>query len=66
MAWKKCHDFLADEGGPDELRSRAAVVAFLEQRGFIVSLHGSDGDFIRSYVYGLNEQLLTDNEASFG
>lgn len=52
-----CHDFLANEGGPNELRTREDVIAFLRQNGFIVSLRGSDGDFIRNYVYGLNNEV---------
>ena len=55
-----CHDFLADEGGPDELRTKADVIAFLKQNGFVVSLRESEGDFLRNYVYGLNEKLLTN------
>ncbi len=56
-----CHDFLANEGGPDELRTKADVIAFLKQNGFVVSLRESEGDFLRNYVYGLNEELLTDH-----
>ena len=58
-----CHDFLADEGGPDELRTKADVIAFLKQNGFVVSLRESEGDFLRNYVYGLNEKLLTNHKA---
>lgn len=53
-----CHDFLADEGGPSELRTRADVIAFLKQNDFAVSLRESEGDFIRNYVYGVNQHLL--------
>ncbi len=57
-----CHDFLADEGGPDELRTKADVVAFLKQNGFAVSLRESDGRCnVRDFVYGLNEKMLTGN-----
>jgi FkbM family methyltransferase len=52
-----CHDFLANEGGPDELRTKADVIAFLKQNGFVVSLRESEGDFLRNYVYGLNEKF---------
>ena len=58
-----CHDFLANEGRPNELRTRADVIAFLKQNGFVVSLRGPEGDFIRNYVYGLNEKLLTNRKA---
>lgn len=53
-----CHDFLADEGGPNELRTKADVIAFLKQNGFVVSLRESEGDFLRNYVYGVNEKSL--------
>ena len=56
-----CHDFLADGGGPDELRTKANVIAFLKQNGFVVSLREYEGDFLRNYVYGLNEKLLTNH-----
>jgi FkbM family methyltransferase len=50
-----CHDFLADEGGPNETRTKADVIAFLKQNGFVVSLRESEGDFLRNYVYGAND-----------
>jgi FkbM family methyltransferase len=54
-----CHDFLANEGGPNELRTKAAVIAFLREKGFIVSLRESDGRCnVRDFVYGLNEKLI--------
>jgi hypothetical protein len=52
-----CHDFLADEGGPDDLRTKAPVIAFLKQNGFSISLRDSEGEFIKNYVYGLNEKF---------
>jgi FkbM family methyltransferase len=58
-----CHDFLANGGGPDELRTKADVIAFLKQNDFVVSLRESEGDFLRNYVYGLNEKLLTNHKA---
>jgi len=58
-----CHDFLANEGGPNELRTKADVIAFLKQNGFVVSLRESDGRCnVRDYVYGLNEKLLTSQK----
>jgi len=54
-----CHDFLANEGGPNDLRTKADVIAFLKQNGFVISLRESDGRCnVRDYVYGLNEKLL--------
>jgi FkbM family methyltransferase len=56
-----CHDFLADGGGANEFRTKADVIAFLKQNGFVVSLRESDGRCnVRDYVYGLNEKLLTN------
>jgi FkbM family methyltransferase len=52
-----CHDFLADGGGPNELRTKLGVVGFLKQNGFLVSLRESDGRCnVRDFVYGLNEE----------
>jgi FkbM family methyltransferase len=56
-----CHDFLANDGGPDEFRTKANVIAFLKQNGFVVALRESDGDFLQNYVYALNERLLTNH-----
>jgi len=59
-----CHDFLADEGGPNELRTKADVIAFLKQNGYAVLLRESDGRCnVRDYVYGLNQKLLSNNKA---
>ena len=60
-----CHDFLADSGGSNELRTKAEVIAFLKQNGFAVSLRESDERCnVRDYVYGVNENLLTHNTNS--
>lgn len=59
-----CHDFLADEGGPNELRTKADVIRFLKENGFIVFLR-EDG-FFQNYVYGLNEKAFTDSKAHSG
>lgn len=60
-----CHDFLADEGGPNELRTKADVIRFLEQNGFAVFVRDSDGRCtVRDYVYGSNKKLLTKNTAN--
>jgi FkbM family methyltransferase len=57
-----CHDFLASGGGPDELRTKADVIAFLKQNGFVVSLRESDPRCnVRDYVYGVNQHLLTNH-----
>lgn len=58
-----CHDFLADAGGPNELRTKADVISFLEQNGFVVLLRESDRRCtVRDYVYGLNQKLLGNNK----
>jgi FkbM family methyltransferase len=57
-----CHDFLADLGGPNELRTKADVITYLKRNGFTVVLRESDGRCnVRDYVYGLNKKLLADN-----
>jgi hypothetical protein len=53
-----CHDFLADEGGPEEMRTKADVMRFLTENGFAVFV--GESDFLENYVYGLNEQLRTN------
>ena len=59
-----CHDFLADLGGPNELRTKADVISYLKQNGFTVVLRESDGRCnVRDYVYGLNTKLLADSQA---
>lgn len=58
-----CHDFLADEGGSNEFRTKADVVAFLKQNGFVVSLRESDERCnVRDYVYGRNEKFLANDK----
>jgi FkbM family methyltransferase len=55
-----CHDSLANEGGPNELRTKAGVIAFLKQNGFVVSLREDGGCTVGDYVYGAHE-LLTNH-----
>jgi FkbM family methyltransferase len=47
-----CHDFMADRGGPDEMRTQAFVMDFLAARGFVVTTRDHRVGWIRSYVYG--------------
>lgn len=57
-----CHDFLADAGGPNELRTKANVIHFLKQNGFAVSLRESDvRSNVRDFVYGVNQKLVSNN-----
>lgn len=54
-----CHDFVADEGGPEEMRTKARVIAFLKQNDFDVVLRKSDTRLnVRDYVYGINRKVL--------
>jgi FkbM family methyltransferase len=48
-----CHDFLADAGGPAELRTKALVRDFLVERGFRVMTRDDAQDpWTRDYLYG--------------
>jgi FkbM family methyltransferase len=48
-----CHDFLANEGGADSLRTKAAVRELLLERGFELRSHDDAPDpWTRDYVYG--------------
>ena len=50
-----CHDFLADDGGPDELRTKGFVREFLRERGFHVSTRDDAIDpWTRDYLYAVN------------
>jgi FkbM family methyltransferase len=50
-----CHDFLADEGGRETLRTKAAVCELLVDHGFDVLTRDDAPDpWTRDYVYGLN------------
>src|SRR5436190_349133 len=59
-----CHDFLANENGANELRTKVEVIAFLKQNGFAVSLRESDERCnVRDYVYGVNQRFLANDRA---
>ena len=48
-----CHDFLADEGGPDTFRTKVAVRSALESHGFVVTDGPTDADpWDRDRLYG--------------
>jgi hypothetical protein len=52
-----CHDFLADQGEGDQLRTKAEVSSFLEHRGFEIETRASDDrPHVRDTVYGYNQQ----------
>ncbi|MGD9793343.1 MAG: FkbM family methyltransferase [Acidimicrobiia bacterium] len=48
-----CHDFLADQGGSDAMRTKAFVRGFLTDHGFaVISRDDSPKPWIRDYLYG--------------
>ncbi len=50
-----CHDFLADRGGPDALRTKDFVLRFLTDHGFAVTTRDDAAEpWTRDYVYGVN------------
>jgi FkbM family methyltransferase len=50
-----CHDFLADDGGADELRTKALVRDFLVDHGFrVMSRDDAPEPWTRDYLYGVN------------
>jgi FkbM family methyltransferase len=50
-----CHDFLADGGGGDELRTKAVVRDFLTDHGFaMTSRDNASEPWTRDYLYGTN------------
>ena len=53
-----CHDFLAERGGPEELRTKSFVREFLLERGFALTSRDDAPDpWTRDYVYGVNTRL---------
>jgi hypothetical protein len=54
-----CHDFLAEAGEEDGLRTKRTVGEFLEQSGFRVveRLEPNPAPYGRDQVWGYNEQL---------
>jgi len=52
-----CHDFRADRGGTEHMRTKAFVQDFLSCRGFQISSRADDPDLpcLRDYVYGVAE-----------
>jgi FkbM family methyltransferase len=53
-----CHDFLAENGGSDELRTKAVVSDFLVDHGFKVTSRANAPDpWTRDYLYGMNSRM---------
>jgi FkbM family methyltransferase len=52
-----CHDFLADDGGADELRTKSFVHEFLLEHGFrVFSREDAAEPWTRDYVYGTRNE----------
>lgn len=50
-----CHDFLANDGGPEPIRTKALVRDFLVDHGFRVTSRDDAPDpWTRDYLYGVN------------
>ena len=53
-----CHDFLVDEGGSEQMRTKALVREFLADHGFRMTTRDDAQDpWTRDYVYGVNARL---------
>jgi FkbM family methyltransferase len=53
-----CHDFLAPDGGSEQLRTKALVRAFLAEHGFRVTTRDDTPEpWTRDYVYGVNTRM---------
>jgi FkbM family methyltransferase len=54
-----CHDFLADDGASDELRTKSFVSEFLVEHGFRVTTRDdATHPWTRDYVYAVNTRAL--------
>jgi FkbM family methyltransferase len=50
-----CHDFLANDGGPEELRTKSFVHDFLVERGFrVITRDEAPESWTRDYLYAVN------------
>ena len=53
-----CHDFLADDGGSEQMRTKELVREFLVDHGFRVTTRDDAQDpWTRDYVYGVNARF---------
>lgn len=53
-----CHDFLAENGGGDAMRTKATVRAFLVANGFRVTTRDDASEpWTRDYLYGVNTRI---------
>ncbi len=55
-----CHDFLGEESGDDELRTKGVVQTFLQQRGLSVVQRESPGlpEYLRDQLWAYNHSLI--------
>jgi len=52
-----CHDFIAESGGGQELRTKAAVTDFLLRHGFeIITRKDDPRDFVRDHIHGVRRR----------
>jgi FkbM family methyltransferase len=59
-----CHDFLADEGGPEALRTKAGLHDLLTGHGFEVTSRDEAAEpWIRDYLYGVNKRQPSTDPA---
>jgi FkbM family methyltransferase len=53
-----CHDFLADKGGSERMRTKHLVREFLLEHGFeLATREDASEPWIRDYIYGVNTRL---------
>ena len=56
-----CHDFRADRGDGEGMRTRSLVTAYLEEQGFTTgSRPESPHPWVRDTVYGRNRALVPE------
>jgi len=60
-----CHDFIADDGGSENMRTKAVVQEFLLDHGFRVTTRpGAREPWTRDYLYGVNERIAQPTRAT--
>jgi FkbM family methyltransferase len=62
-----CHDFLADDGCPEELRTKGFVRDFLVEHGFrVITRDDAPDPWTRDYVYGINTRAPLEQAEQHG
>jgi FkbM family methyltransferase len=60
-----CHDFIADDGGSEHMRTKALVQEFLLDHGFrVITRQGAREPWTRDYLYGVNESIAPPARAT--